>query len=207
MKEFKEAHGHLPVADLAAEMKVFIAMKKSSKSSSSKGSKGKGKPLSVLQHEGYSSEELANIEKHADKEWDAIVGSFVYFVDIKERGNIMEECTTMESVVAGSPARNDKRKLRKTPTESPDPRNPKKQKKEQKDSSSEEKDKLEGNTKEKGNKNKKTKPSNNRKSLKLSVAHQLAKQKKDAKSIVGSIAPVLAQLTNISQKAILSVNI
>lgn len=204
MKEFKEAHGHLPVADLAAEMKVFIAMKKSSKSSSSKGSKGKGKPLSVLQHEGYSSEELANIEKHADKEWDAIVGSFVYFVDIKERGNIMEECTTMESVVAGSPARNDKRKLRKTPTESPDPRNPKKQKK---DSSSEEKDKLEGNTKEKGNKNKKTKPSINRKSLQLSVAHQLAKQKKDAKSIVGSIAPVLAQLTNISQKAILSVNI
>ena len=78
MKEFEEAHGHLPVSELAAEMKVFIAMKKSIKVSGSTGSKGNGKPLSVSRREGYNTEQLENIEKAADKEWDAILGSFVY---------------------------------------------------------------------------------------------------------------------------------
>ena len=41
--------------------------------------------------------------------------------------------------------------------------------------------------------------------MRHSVARQVAKQKKDAKMIVGSIAPVPAQLTNISQKVILPV--
>ena len=49
---------------------------------------------------------------------------------------------------------------------------------------------------------KKKKPSNS-KSMKLSVAGKLAKQKREAKMIVGSIAPVLAQLANVSQKVIL----
>ena len=138
MKEFKEAHGHLPAAELASEMKVFITMKKIMKVSSSTGSKGKGKPLSVLQHEGYNTEQLANVEKVADKEWDAILGSFAYFVDTQHRGNIEEQCTTKESVVAGFPAKSEKRKLKKTPTESSEPF-PKKQKKAKKDSSSEEK--------------------------------------------------------------------
>ena len=207
MKEFKEAHGHLPVSELAGEMKVFITMKKGMKVSSSTGSKGKGKPLSVLQHEGYNAEQLANIGKAADKEWDAILGSFVDFVDIQHRGNMEEQCAAKESVVAGSPAKDRQRQLKKTLTESLEP-SPKKQKKEKQDSSSEDKgdEKLEGDAKEKG-KNKKKKASNNsRRSMRrLSVASQVAKQRKDAKVIVGSIAPVLAQLTNISQKAILSV--
>ena len=113
-----------------------------------------------------------------------------------------EQCTAKESVVAGSPANNDKRKLKKTPTKSSDPAS-------KKDSSSEErgdeKEKLEGDATEKG-KNKKKKPSNDsRKAMRLSVASQLAKQKNDAKTTVGNIAPVLVQLTNISQKVTVSV--
>jgi hypothetical protein len=201
VKEFKEAHGHLTTSELAAEMRTFITMKRSTKASSSKGSKGRGMPLSVLRHTGYSEEELDNIEKTADKEWDSVLGSYVYFVDIRTRGLTEEQSVTKESVVEGSPQQ-QKRKLKKagTGTGSPEIGGSKKQKK---DSSSDDKAEAEGDTTKDKDKTKKKKKPSNSKSLKLSVAGKLAKQKREAKMIVGSIAPVLAQLANVSQKVIL----
>lgn len=203
-KEFKEIHGHLGTSDMAQEMKAFITMKKVSKSSSFKGNKGKGKPLSVFRHEGYSEEQLESIEKHADKEWDELLQSYVYYVDIKERGQNEEESFIKESLFEGPPVKK-KRVLTPHASETSEASVKKKKKSAaKKDSNSSEKAEGEegGQEEHKQQKSsKKAKKSSNKKPAKLSMASKVAKKKKEAKALVGSIAPALAQLNNlINQK-------
>jgi hypothetical protein len=199
MKEFMEAHGHLPVGDMAVEMKTFITMKKSSKSSSSKGVNGKGRPLSILKNEGYTSEQLANIEKSAEKEWDAVLGSYVYYVDNQERGQNEEESLIKEANFENLPL---KRKMKKQATDSSDPDGGKKKKKRKESEGNKGDEKQEG---EEGNKKKGKAVIKNK--LKSSMASKLAKSKRDAKHIVGNIAVVLAQLTNVNHNFILLASI